>query len=109
MALELEALQQFAANLLAEGHPLLAIKCLEGCLHLSPMPAEEAQVRLRIAHQLLQHTANLQHARQHLQQAVRGNAGSDEKLGMCDQRACWCKNTGFCLWHAYSRATTAAS
>ncbi|GBF89516.1 hypothetical protein Rsub_02088 [Raphidocelis subcapitata] len=64
-----DALQALAARQAAEGNPLQAIKCLEACLRLSLMPADEAQTRLRAARLLLLHTSNLAEARQHLQKA----------------------------------------
>lgn len=67
----LEALQALAARLEQEGHAMQALKCLEGCLQLPLMPADEAQARLRAARLLLKHTANVAEAKQHLQKAVR--------------------------------------
>jgi hypothetical protein len=69
-----DGLQALAARQLEDGNPLQAIKCLEASLQLSPMPAEDAQVRLRVARLLLQHTSNLSEAKQHLQKAVCGVA-----------------------------------
>jgi hypothetical protein len=65
-----DTLQLLAAKFSLDGHPLQAMKCLEASLSLSPMPADAAQVRLRAARLLLQHTTNLAEVKQHLQKAV---------------------------------------
>jgi hypothetical protein len=81
------ALQALAARQLSQGHPLQAIKCLEASLRLSPMPADEAQARLRAARLLLAHTTNLAEAKRHLQQAVRGSCWAVDPADLyCSRR-----------------------
>ena len=95
MVSPLAALQQLAGQLEQRGHPVEAIKCLEACLRLSPMRADEAQARLRAARLLLHHTSNLSEAKQHLQKAVSrcvalgckpqrvmGSVGTSRRLGV---------------------------
>lgn len=64
-------LQLLASRLAADGHPLQAIKCYVAILSQSMLPSDEAAARLRLGQLLMEHTLNLQDAKQHLQKAVR--------------------------------------
>lgn len=68
-------LQQLAARMAADGHPIQAIKCYLAVLNQSMLPSEEAATRLKLSQLLLQHTLNVQDAKQHLQKAVRRRSG----------------------------------
>lgn len=68
-------LQQLAARMAADGHPIQAIKCYLAVLNQSMLPSEEAATRLKLSQLLLQHTLNVQDAKQHMQKAVRRRSG----------------------------------
>jgi hypothetical protein len=63
-------LQLLASRLAADGHPLQAIKCYVAMLSQSMLPSDEAATRLRLGQLLMEHTLNVQDAKQHLQKAV---------------------------------------
>jgi hypothetical protein len=65
-----DTLQQLASRLAADGHPMQAIKCYVAMLSQSMLPSDEAAARLRLGQLLMQHTLNVQDAKQHLQKAV---------------------------------------
>lgn len=67
-----DTLQQLASRL-ADGHPMQAIKCYVAVLSQSMLPSDEAAARLRLGQLLMQHTLNVQDAKQHLQKAVRAD------------------------------------
>lgn len=65
-----DTLHQLASRLAVDGHPMQAIKCYVAMLSQSMLPSDEAAARLRLGQLLMQHTLNMQDAKQHLQQAV---------------------------------------
>lgn len=63
-------LQLLGQQLTDSGHPLQAIKCYVALLNQSLMPTDEAAALLKLGHLLMEHTHNVQEAKQHLQKAV---------------------------------------
>jgi hypothetical protein len=63
-------LQLLGQQLTDSGHPLQAIKCYVALLNQSLMPPDEAAALLKLGHLLMEHTHNVQEAKQHLQKAV---------------------------------------
>lgn len=63
-------LAALAVRFTASGHSMPAIKCYVAMLGHSMLPSDEAAVRLNLARLLLEHTLNMQEAKQHLQKAV---------------------------------------
>jgi hypothetical protein len=71
------SLRALAAQLEAEGQPILAIKCLLACLQQSPVPVDEIVVSLHLARLLLEQTTDSRtQAKQRLQHVVSGRVGS---------------------------------
>lgn len=65
-----QSLLMLATEAGGKGVPLQAIKCLQGMLSLALLPGEEVKARVKLAQLLLDHTRNVQEAKQHLQHAV---------------------------------------
>lgn len=63
-------LQLLGQQLTDSGHPLQAIKCYVALLSQSLMPTDEAATLLKLGQLLMEHTHNVQEAKQHLQKVV---------------------------------------
>ncbi|GAX77372.1 hypothetical protein CEUSTIGMA_g4818.t1 [Chlamydomonas eustigma] len=64
-----DALSLLAIKFEQDGFPLHAIHCLQGLITLRLLPEQEARVRCKLGHLLVNHTRNLKMAKTHLKQA----------------------------------------
>lgn len=89
-------LQVLASHLSADGHPLQAIKCYVAMMSQSMLPSDEAAARLRLGQLLMEHTLNVQDAKQQLQKAVGTQVHMHSTYGQQVRDPCYMAIVG---WH----------